>query len=154
MPPVLEIVIKISYSAKSRLPGDKPPGYFMTSLRDLNSFYYNILSFNYGFSWHNYCLLVLGTRSLFLGIKSYIISKNKVMSPEFYFGYGRMYSLGEVNFIQGMYDFGNPKNSVVHQGRNNAPVYKSINPLFFSGSANYKPGHYFCLDVVGLKPLA
>ena len=25
---------------------------------------------------------------------------------------GRMYSLGEVNFIQGMLDFGNPKNSV------------------------------------------
>ena len=25
---------------------------------------------------------------------------------------GRMYSLGEVNFIQGMHDFGNPKNSV------------------------------------------
>ena len=25
---------------------------------------------------------------------------------------GRMYSLGEVNFIQGMFDFGNPKNSV------------------------------------------
>jgi len=23
-----------------------------------------------------------------------------------------MYSLGEVNFIQGMHDFGNPKNSV------------------------------------------
>jgi hypothetical protein len=29
-----------------------------------------------------------------------------------------MYSLGEVNFIQGMLDFGNPKNSVVQQGRN------------------------------------
>ena len=26
-------------------------------------------------------------------------------------GIGRMYSLGEVNFIQGMLDFGNPKNS-------------------------------------------
>jgi len=25
---------------------------------------------------------------------------------------GRMYSLGEVNFMQGMLDFGNPKNSV------------------------------------------
>jgi len=25
---------------------------------------------------------------------------------------GRMYSLGEVNFIQGMLDFGTPKNSV------------------------------------------
>jgi len=25
---------------------------------------------------------------------------------------GRMYSLGEMNFIQGMLDFGNPKNSV------------------------------------------
>ena len=25
---------------------------------------------------------------------------------------GRMYSLGEVHFIQGMHDFGNPKNSV------------------------------------------
>ena len=25
---------------------------------------------------------------------------------------GRMYSLGEVNFIQGMHDFGNPKNSI------------------------------------------
>ena len=25
---------------------------------------------------------------------------------------GRMYSLGEVDFIQGMLDFGNPKNSV------------------------------------------
>ena len=39
---------------------------------------------------------------------------------------GRMYSLGEVNFIQGMHDFGNPKNSVVQQGRNNAPVLPSI----------------------------
>jgi len=39
--------------------------------------------------------------------------------------------------------------ALVQQGRNNAPVFKSIKPLFFSGSANYKPGHYFCLDVLG-----
>jgi len=33
-----------------------------------------------------------------------------------------MYSLGEVNFIQEMHDLCNCKNSVVQQGRNNAPV--------------------------------
>jgi len=44
--------------------------------------------------------------------------------------------------------FSKLKKLVVHQGRNNAPVFKSIKPLFFSGSANYKPGHYFSLDVV------
>ena len=37
---------------------------------------------------------------------------------------------------------------LVQQGRNNAPVFKSIKPLFFSCSENYKPGHYFCLDVL------
>ena len=40
---------------------------------------------------------------------------------------GRMYSLGEVNFIQGMLDLGNCKNSVVQQGRNNAPVFNVLN---------------------------
>jgi len=39
-------------------------------------------------------------------------------------------------------------NIIVQQGRNNAPVFKSIRPFFFSGSANYKQGHYFCLDVI------
>ena len=33
-----------------------------------------------------------------------------------------VYRLEEVNFIQGMLDFGNAKNSLVQQGRNNAPV--------------------------------
>ena len=43
--PVYEIVIKISYSAKPRPPGVETPGYFMSSLQDLNSFYYNIIAF-------------------------------------------------------------------------------------------------------------
>ena len=35
------------------------------------------------------------------------------LNQEFYYAIpGRMYSLGEVNFIQGMHDFGNPKSSV------------------------------------------
>jgi hypothetical protein len=39
-----------------------------------------------------------------------------------------MYNLGEVNFIQGMLDFGNPKNSVGL--KHNAELRKDANPLF------------------------
>jgi len=39
---------------------------------------------------------------------------------------GRLSSLGEENFTQGMHDSGNAKNSVVQQGRNSAPVLPSI----------------------------
>ena len=43
------------------------------------------------------------------------LKKMKKMNNKQYFNHlipGRMYSLGEVNFIQGMHDLGNCKNSV------------------------------------------
>jgi len=41
--------------------------------------------------------------------------------------------------------------TIVQQSRNIALVYQNIKPLFFSGSASYKPGHYFCLAVLGFS---
>jgi len=51
----------------------------------------------------NSCMLKFIDVNILAWIK--ILTKNSCAS-------GRMYSLGEVNFIQGMLDFGNPKNSV------------------------------------------
>ena len=60
--------------------------------------------------------------TLFLQLPRSSFSCKKFISPKLYIRpwgidnglirWGRMYSLGEVNFIQGMLDLGNPKNSV------------------------------------------
>jgi len=38
--------------------------------------------------------------------------------------------------------------ALLQQGRNYAPVFQNNKPLFFNGSGNFKPGHYFCLAVL------